>query len=157
MTEVVLYHHIQGLTEGVRSFADELRQAGHTVAELMHAGDQLPVVVETATLREALVMILKGKLGVTTGAGADGRLAGLLTDGDLKRIFLSERGATALEAPVAGFMTRAPRTVAPTAPVAEAVRLMEDPARGFVTSLVAVDEAGKAVGIIHLHDCLRPA
>jgi arabinose-5-phosphate isomerase len=133
------------------------RQAGLTVEQLMHAGEALPAVSESASLREALVEILKRKLGVTTITGPDGRLAGILTDGDLKRIFLSEKGATALEAPVAGVMIRSPRTIAPTAPVAEAVRVMEDPARGFVTSLVVVDDRGNAIGIIHLHDCLKPA
>ncbi|HEX7880663.1 MAG TPA: KpsF/GutQ family sugar-phosphate isomerase [Candidatus Eisenbacteria bacterium] len=133
------------------------RQAGTTVEQLMHAGEALPMVSDTATLREALVEILKKKLGVTTIAAADGRLAGILTDGDLKRIFLSEKGATALESPVADMMVRSPRAIAPAAPIAEAVRVMEDPARGFVTSLVVVDGASKAIGIIHLHDCLKPA
>lgn len=133
------------------------RQAGVSVAEIMHSGTALPVVTEAATLREALVEILEKKLGVTTVTGRDGRLAGILTDGDLKRIFLSEMGAAALDQPVSSFMSRTPRTIAPSAPVAEAVRVMEDPGRGLVTALVVVDGAGHATGVIHLHDCLAPA
>ncbi|MDZ4804554.1 MAG: KpsF/GutQ family sugar-phosphate isomerase [Candidatus Eisenbacteria bacterium] len=133
------------------------RQAGLTVAEIMHSGEALPAVPQTATLREALVEILGKKLGVTTVTGACGRLAGILTDGDLKRIFLSDMGAAALDQPVSLFMSNRPRTINREAPVAEAVRVMEDPAQGFVTSLVVIDDVDRAAGIVHLHDCLKPA
>ena len=133
------------------------RQAGLVVGDIMHAGAALPAVPEGATLREALVEILGKRLGVTTVTGAGGRLAGILTDGDLKRIFLSETGAGALDQPVALFMSRTPRTIGPEALVAEAVRVMEDPSKGFVTALVVIDPADRAAGIVHLHDCLKPA
>lgn len=133
------------------------RQAGLSVADLMHSGEALPSVSETATLREALVEILEKKLGVTIIVGEGGRLAGILTDGDLKRIFLSDLGAAALDQPVAQFMSRTPRTIVSSAPVAEAVRVMEDPVRGRLTALVVVDAANRAAGVIHLHDCLAPS
>ena len=133
------------------------RQAGLTVRDLMHSGEALPVVRESATLREALLEIIRRKLGMTTVAGADGRLAGILTDGDLKRILLSPMGEGALQRPVADLMSRHPRTIEADAPVAGAVRVMEDPARGPITSLVVIDSEGRAEGVIHLHDCLKPA
>jgi arabinose-5-phosphate isomerase len=133
------------------------RQAARRVADLMHSGEALPAVGEAATLREALVEILKKKLGMTTVRQADGALAGVLTDGDLKRILLSDAGTAALEQPVGRFMTRTPRTIDREASVAAAVRVMEDPARGFITALVVVDGTGRAEGVLHLHDCLRPA
>jgi arabinose-5-phosphate isomerase len=133
------------------------RQAGRTAADLMHSGQALPAVSDSATLREALVEVMNKKLGMTTVTGADGRLAGILTDGDLKRILLSPRGADALDRPVSEFMTPRPRTIDADASVASAVRIMEDPARGLITSLVVVDGRGVPTGVLHLHDCLRPA
>lgn len=132
------------------------RQAGLAVRDLMHSGPALPVVAESATLREALLEIIRAKLGMTTVTGSDGRLAGILTDGDLKRILLSPSGEHALEQPVADMMIRNPRTIDADAPVAAAVRVMEDPARGLITSLVVIDSGGRAEGVIHLHDCLQP-
>lgn len=130
------------------------RQVGRRVCELMHGGDKLPRIGETATLRDALVEIVDKGLGVTTVVDREGKLLGILTDGDLKRILLGPHGDGALREPVAKFMSSAPRTIAPQAPVAAAVRLMEERRPGAVTSLVVV-EAHQPVGIIHLHDCLR--
>jgi arabinose-5-phosphate isomerase len=131
------------------------RQAVLKVKDLMHSGEALPAVSESATLREALVEILRKRLGVTTVTDAAGLLKGVLTDGDLKRIVLSPEGEGALSRPVSQFMTKAPRTIDPEASVAAAVRAMEDRERGLITSLVAVDEAHVAIGVIHLHDCLK--
>jgi arabinose-5-phosphate isomerase len=133
------------------------RQAALHVADLMHRGPDLPVVDETVTLREALVEIFHKRLGMTTLVDAQGLLAGVLTDGDLKRILLSPEGEGALARPVSRFMTRTPRTIDPGAAVAAAVRLMEDPERGPITSLVVIGGDRKPLGVIHLHDCLRPA
>jgi len=132
------------------------RQASLRVQDVMHAGDELPGVPESATLREALVEIIRKKLGMTAVVDSVGRPAGVLTDGDLKRIFLSPEGDQALEKPVARFMSRNPRSIGPAASVAAAVRLMEDPGKGPITSLIVLD-GEKLVGVIHLHDCLKPA
>ncbi len=130
------------------------RHVARRVHELMHGGDALPVLGEDATLRDALVEIVEKGLGVTTLVAGDGRLAGVLTDGDLKRIILAPGGETALTEPVNRFMSRTPRTVGPDALVAQAVRIMEDRRPGAVTSLVVIEQ-DRPVGIIHLHDCLR--
>ena len=130
------------------------RQVARRVRDLMHGGEKLPRIPEASTLRDALVEIVEKGLGVTTVVDGAGRLLGILTDGDLKRILLGPHGEGALRQPVTLFMTHGPRSIDPDALVAAAVRLMEERRPGAVTSLVVV-EAGAPVGILHLHDCLR--
>ncbi|MBI4365054.1 MAG: KpsF/GutQ family sugar-phosphate isomerase [Candidatus Latescibacteria bacterium] len=122
------------------------------VADLMHGGDALPSVGAEATLREALLEILRKGLGMTTVVDGGGTLCGILTDGDLKRILL--QGTASLEQPVGHVMSTAPRTIEGDAPIAQAVRRMEENEPGAITSLVIVDERGAPRGVIHLHDCL---
>jgi arabinose-5-phosphate isomerase len=122
------------------------------VSDLMHRGDALPCVPETATLHEALLEILHKRLGMTTVIDAAGGLAGVLTDGDLKRILL--RGPFDMAQPVTAFMTRTPRVIGADALVAQAVRRMEENEGGAITSLVVTGDRGEPVGVIHLHDCL---
>jgi arabinose-5-phosphate isomerase len=130
------------------------RLAARRVMDLMKGEDALPRLADTVSLREALVEIVDKGLGITTLTAADGRLSGVLTDGDLKRILLGPDGDRALNQPVARYMSRTPRTIPPEALVAAAVREMETPRPGPVTSLVVVS-GGRPVGIVHLHDCLR--
>ena len=114
----------------------------------------MPVVSDNATLREALGVIVEKGLGMTTLVDGTGQLSGVLTDGDLKRIFLGVDGGGALEHPVSRYMSRHPRTIDPESSIAAAVREMETPRPGPVTSLVVV-QGTKPIGILHLHDCLR--
>jgi arabinose-5-phosphate isomerase len=88
-----------------------------------------------------------GCLGVT---GADGRLVGILTDGDLRRAM----GPDLLDRQVGAIMTPAPRTIGPDALAAEALHEMTARARP-ITALFVVDAAGVPLGILHLHDLLR--
>jgi arabinose-5-phosphate isomerase len=120
------------------------------VSDLMHSGDALPVVDETCTLREALLMITAKKLGLTTVVDGAGRLVGIFTDGDLRRTL--EGHADPLSRPVAEFMGKHPRTIAADALAALAVARMEERS---ITSLVIVDGQHAPVGVIHLHDCLK--
>lgn len=122
------------------------------VSDLMHRGEALPRVPETATLHEALLEILHKRLGMTTVVDASGGLRGVLTDGDLKRILL--RGAFDMAKPVSTFMTKTPRRIEPDALVAQAVRRMEENEGGAITSLVVTGDRGEPIGVIHLHDCL---
>lgn len=131
------------------------RQAVLRVSDLMHTGAALPLVREDVTLRVALVEIIRGKLGMTTVVDGSGRLAGILTDGDLKRIIISDRGDGALNESVSTFITRSPRLIEADASIAAAVRTMEDSARGAVTSLVVLATDGAPAGVLHLHDCLK--
>jgi arabinose-5-phosphate isomerase len=122
------------------------------VAERMRRGEAVPRVGANATLREALLEILRKRVGMTTIVDDAGRLCGVLTDGDLKRILLS--GAFDPSQPVSGVMSRTPKTIDGNALIAHAVRTMEENEGGAITSLVVLDEAGSPAGVIHLHDCL---
>lgn len=128
--------------------------ASHLVSDLMHRDDALPRVPESATLRQALLEILNKRLGMTTVVDPAGKLAGILTDGDLKRILLREGAGIDLDQPVAGVMSRSPRTIAADATIARAVRAMEENPGGAITSLVICDGSSTPVGVLHLHDCL---
>jgi arabinose-5-phosphate isomerase len=130
------------------------RLAARRVNTVMKSGAALPVLPDTASLREALTTIVEKGLGMTTLVDTRGDLSGVLTDGDLKRIFLGPDGSGALDQPVSRYMSRSPRTIAPDASIAAAVREMETPRPGPVTSLVVIQGA-KPLGILHLHDCLR--
>ena len=129
------------------------RAAARPVSELMHAGDALPRVSEDATLRDVMLEIMDKRLGITTVAGTDGKLLGVVSDGDFKRILLKQSDPWGLTA--GHVMSRTPTTIAPDALVASAVRIMEDRPQGPITALVVVDGKGRALGVLHLHDCLR--
>lgn len=129
------------------------RRLSLTVGEFMRTGALLPLVRDTDTLRHGLAaMTDKERLGVTLVADAEGRLAGILTDGDLRRILARERDlAGLLDRPLADFMTRRPITIERDVPAGEALRIME--VRG-ITSLAIMDPQGRPEGIVHLHDIL---
>jgi arabinose-5-phosphate isomerase len=129
------------------------RAASRPVRELMHAADALPHVRESAKLRDVMLEIMDKRLGITTVLDAGGRLVGVVSDGDFKRILLREAEPWSLTA--ADVMSRTPTTVVPDALVASAVRIMEDRPQGPITAVVVVDEQGKPLGVLHLHDCLR--
>jgi arabinose-5-phosphate isomerase len=129
------------------------RAASRPVSELMHAGDALPRVQLQAGLRDVMLEIMAKRLGITTVLGKDGTLAGVVSDGDFKRILLKQSDPWDLKA--SDVMSREPSTIAPDALVASAVRLMEDRPQGPITALVVVDGQRHPLGVLHLHDCLR--
>ncbi len=120
------------------------------VEELMHRGAELPLVHEDVPMREAIPVISGKRLGMTAVADGAGRLAGIITDGDLRRAL--QRWPDLLERPVHSVMTRGPKCIAKEELAAKAVQLMEQHA---ITSLLIVDGAGRPEGVIHLHDLLR--
>jgi arabinose-5-phosphate isomerase len=123
-----------------------------TVSELMHSGSEMPTVRVGSSLRDALVELSAKRLGCTLVLANDGALAGFLSDGDLKRILLTDD--TALQRPVDDFMSRHPRSVAPDCLARAALRSMEGNEGGAITQLVVV-EGTRPVGVVHLHDILR--
>ena len=129
------------------------RAASRRVEELMHAGGALPCVSEPTGLREVMLEIMQKRLGITTVVDAAGRLAGVVTDGDFKRILMRHPDPWSLTA--ADVMSRDPATIDPDALVAAAVRAMEERPQGAITALVVLGGDRRPVGIIHLHDCLR--
>jgi arabinose-5-phosphate isomerase len=129
------------------------RAAARRVEELMHEGDALPNVGEGAGLREVMLEIMDKRLGITTVVDGAGHLAGVVTDGDFKRILVRNPDPWSLTA--RDVMSHQASTVTRDALVATAVRLMEERPAGPITALVVVDEARMPVGVLHLHDCLR--
>ncbi len=123
------------------------------VAELMHEGEELPLVPETATLRDCLPVVVAKRLGCACVIDGDGRLAGLLVDGDIKRILVAHPDP--LGRPVGELMTRSPETIAPDELVVTALRRMEQRPEGPITLLVVVDQGHRPVGVLHIHDILR--
>ena len=136
-----------------QDFAD-LHPAGRLGTKLlrventMHSGDALPKVSLNAPMPEVIHEMSRKGLGMTTVLEADGRLAGILTDGDLRRLMEKHRGAT-LEMTAASAMTRNPQTIGPHVLASEALNQME---KRKITSVVVVDESKKVVGVVHLHD-----
>lgn len=119
------------------------------VGDLMHTGEAMPVVTEQASLSEAVREMTRARLGMTTVVDADGRLAGVITDGDLRRLHLQPGPVDALRA--GEVATRTPKTIGADDLAAKALEVME----GTITSLVVVDEARRPRGVIHMHDILR--
>jgi arabinose-5-phosphate isomerase len=118
------------------------------VEHLMHKGAALPSVKENAAMSEVFHEMSAKKLGMTTVTNADGKLAGILTDGDLRRLMEKHRGA-ALELTAGEAMTRNPQTIAAHTLASEALNLME---KRRITSVVVADENGVVRGVVHLHD-----
>jgi arabinose-5-phosphate isomerase len=129
------------------------RSAARPVSELMHAGEALPCVGEGTSLRDVMLEIMNKRLGVTAVVDGTGRLSGVISDGDFKRILLRQPDPWGLKA--ADVMGRTPSTIAPDALVASAVRMMEEREQGPITALIVVDDAHEPMGVLHLHDCLR--
>ncbi len=127
--------------------------ASRRVGELMHEGLALPRVRATAPLREVMLEIMAKRLGITTVVDAKGKLCGVISDGDFKRILVKYQDPWSLVA--RDVMSREPTTIGREALVATAVRLMEDRQAGPITALVVTDEARRPIGVLHLHDCLK--
>ena len=120
------------------------------VSDLMHAGDAAPLAPSDLLMDRALLLMTGKGFGCLGALGADGRLAGVLTDGDLRRAM----GPDLLQRRVRDVMNPAPRTIGPDALAADALRMMNALPRP-VTSLFVLDAGGRPMGILHVHDLLR--
>jgi len=120
------------------------------IADIMHAGDDVPKVGVDASLGDALLEMSGKRLGMTAITAPDGGLLGLFTDGDLRRTLNSEVNVHSTR--IAEVMTRNPVTIASTAMAAEAVHLMEV---HKINALVVVDGERRVVGALNVHDLLR--
>jgi arabinose-5-phosphate isomerase len=118
------------------------------VADLMHAGEGVPLVPLDAPMKDVVYEMSKKRLGITGVVDGDGRLAGVVSDGDLRRL-LEREGERAWGVDASGAMNRSPKTIAPSAFATEALRLMEEKK---ITSLFIVGLDGRPEGIVHLHD-----
>lgn len=117
---------------------------------IMRTGADLPAVAPSAPMRDVIAEITRGRLGITCVVDADGVLAGVVTDGDVRRALAANTDVLALCA--ADVMSRTPVTVAPHTLAAEALHLLEG---RKITAVVAVDDARRALGVVHLHDLWR--
>ncbi|UTH74575.1 SIS domain-containing protein [Chromobacterium sp. IIBBL 290-4] len=120
------------------------------VRDLMHSGDALPRVAPGTLLKDALLEMSQKRLGMVTVCDADNALLGIYTDGDLRRTLANAADVYSLK--IDEVMSPTPRTIHQDKLAAEAGFVMKEKQ---ITSLVAVDDAGKLAGVIHMHDLLR--
>jgi len=121
------------------------------VRDVMVSGSALPIVAIDATLAEAVVTMSGKGMGMTAVADADGRVAGIFTDGDLRRCL--DRVRDLANVGVREVMTKNPRAIGPERLAIDCVELME--AVPKVTVLLVVDDDRRLVGALHLHDLFR--
>jgi arabinose-5-phosphate isomerase len=124
------------------------------VSDLMHGGEENPTVGTAATLLEVVQAISRGGLGAVNVLDGGGRLAGIVTDGDVRRALHRVRHADLAGLTVEGFMTREPVVVAPDVLAHAALQLMENrPSQ--IAVLPVVERDGRCVGLLRLHDIVR--
>ena len=117
------------------------------VRELMHAGDAVPVVTPGTPMTDVIYEMSSKKLGIAT-VQEDGKLSGVISDGDLRRL-LEREGGAALSRTAGEAMHMQPATIGAEELAARALAILEE---RKVTSLIVVDDAGRVEGVVHLHD-----
>lgn len=121
------------------------------VSDIMVKHEGLPLVPDTAKMDEALIVMTGKNLGCVLITDAKGALAGIITDGDLKR----QMSPDLLQKPVVALMSKNPKTIEAEALAAEALEQMTRTKGKYVTSLVVVDGDGALSGLIRVQDCLQ--
>lgn len=146
---VALFERKGILTDDLRVFhpGGQIGRKLLRVADIMHGGEELPLIGPDTSMSDALLVMTTKRFGCVGIVEGGDRLAGIITDGDLRRHMKPDL----LRQTAAEVMTRGPKTICPKAFAAEALRLMNARA---ITSLFVV-EADKPIGIVHIHDCLR--
>ncbi|HLT15032.1 MAG TPA: KpsF/GutQ family sugar-phosphate isomerase [Marinobacter sp.] len=120
------------------------------VSDIMHTGDEIPRVIESATLSGALLEITRKGLGMTTVVNAAGEMTGIFTDGDLRRTL--DKPVDVHTTTISQIMTRNGKTIQADHLAAEALNLMDELK---INALPVTDSHGKLVGAINMHDLLR--
>jgi arabinose-5-phosphate isomerase len=120
------------------------------VRDVMHRGQELPQVQETVLGSVAILEMSAKKLGMTTVVDRAGTLAGVITDGDLRRFL--QQGGDFSKVTAGSLAVRHPKLIGPDELAAKAVEMME---RYSITTLVVVDNAKRIVGVVHLHHLLK--
>jgi len=121
------------------------------IEDIMHTGREIPKVLPSATLSEALLEMTAKKLGMTAVVNERDRVLGIFTDGDLRRL-LERRDVDFHQTAIGEVMTRNCRTVPPTILAVEAVKMMEEEK---INALLVVDLDGRLIGALNMHDLLR--
>jgi arabinose-5-phosphate isomerase len=122
------------------------------VQDLMHGAGELPLSPPGTRMDAAIVAMTARRFGCLGVVDEDGRLLGMITDGDLRRALEAGGGVSLMTRSAGEVMTRSPRTVKPGTLAAEALHEMNTRS---ITALFVLDEAGRPVGILHIHDLLR--
>jgi arabinose-5-phosphate isomerase len=120
------------------------------VKDVMHGGAEMPVVPATVPATAAILEITAKKLGMTTVTDSNGKLAGIITDGDLRRFI--QRGGDFAKVTAGDLASANPKTISPDDLAAKAVERME---RFSITTLVVTEGDRRMLGVIHLHDLLK--
>jgi len=118
------------------------------VSDVMHTGTAMPLVASGTPMTDAILVMTAKSFGCVGVTGDNGKLVGILTDGDLRR----HMGDDLLRSTVDGIMSPRPKTIRPQALLVEALGQMNAQA---ITSLFAIDDRRRPLGILHIHDCLR--
>jgi arabinose-5-phosphate isomerase len=119
------------------------------IRDVMHTGDEIPRVSETATISEAILEMTRKRLGMTAVLDAGGAVSGVFTDGDLRRAF--ESAVDPHTTPISEVMTRGGRSIRPDALAAEAVQMMQE---HRIQALLVLDERGELTGALNFQDLL---
>lgn len=153
---IALMEHRKFTPANFRDFhpGGKLGQQLIRVGDLMHSGDALPTIGQTAPMSDTILTISQKGFGVVGVTDKDDYLVGIITDGDLRRHMSGLLDLTAAEV-----MTKSPRTISPDALAQEAVAIMNDREMSYrkINCLFVVDPLvdAKPIGILHIHDCLR--
>ncbi len=126
------------------------------VESVMRRGSEIPIVHDTTPMQNALVEMTRKRLGMTAVVDAEGRLCGILTDGDLRRWLKAEEvsGQGRLSQPVCEVMTRSPKTITKEVLATEAIARMEQ--HGITVFIVeSAGHGGRVEGVVHMHDLLK--
>ena len=118
------------------------------VADVMHTGDSVPLVPSGTPAPEAIMTLSLRKFGCVGVTGPDGRLIGIVTDGDVAR----NLGRNLVDQPIDAIMTSQPKTIAPTALASTAMAILN---KNSIGALIVTDESLTPIGIVHFHDLLR--
>jgi arabinose-5-phosphate isomerase len=120
------------------------------VRDVMRTGENAPRVPATVTTMEAMLEMSRGRMGMTAILDGGGRVIGIFTDGDLRRIV--QKGVDMRSTPIVEVMSHSPRTIGPDRLAAEAVEIME---RNKVNQLLVVDREQRLLGALNMHDLFR--
>ena len=119
------------------------------VSDIMHTGDEMPLIKKDAIMQDALITMSSKMLGCVGIVDDNGDLIGMITDGDLRRWM----SPNLISEKVSKVMTKNPRTITKDILIAEAVNVMNNTGKGITN--VFVVENKKPIGIVHIHDCLK--
>ena len=146
---VALMEHRRFTPEHFRQFhpGGKLGARLTLVRDLMHAAGDIPMVALDTPMPDALTEISRKSFGLVGVAGADGALVGIITDGDVRR-----NVADLLDRTAGDVMTRNPKSIRPDALAEEGAAIMN---QSKITALFVTEGSGPALGLLHIHDCLR--